>query len=622
MAQPADAALLAAYTIMIAAVSKATATNTTEANNLTPAFINNIPWPTGHSWDKAFFVIIAILETSRLLMPIAAICCSIAVTGLVLVLTTVAEWRNSRVFGLLYVPICIFAIPIAYVVLLALKRREHRKVLLRLLGVDSDYVGLFTHGFKLPGLLSRADSPFQFADHGNGASRPSKFQILFALMSWQEMLGCVGVVAWAVIAFTPETYVPGSSWPFVAVVHWLMMQAAFAWRTRGATALSMGIAVVAVFCAFFYFIGWWQRRRDLCAVAKLRGDSQHAVLDVVAVMQHLAPEGSDSAQTATEKMERVSRIWVGALQPPTIWERLRFPKPSSADCLYAASFMYGAFVSGIFEFLVEGGTPLYQFFQKQQALGAEWARRAFCLHPLAWLQVALLLFLVWLVVSLVTWRAQSAWMSKCNAVCWTLSLQYGRRADARLAREASAIMMRDYGNYPDLRSRFFTCVGVLWRLVIGASCGAVLLRMITHTTYLPGYAFPAYDGGPYTRFYCSGPCPVGQRTSDPAMEAFLRGCSVTNCAGTGSGVAGWWLGVQAAARVNILAARAWRLGGLDAVQVAMEALRAAVSPRALADTELEQRAIRTLRRLQETGLADVRWRIGGEWAMQEVWESR
>ncbi|KAG2498833.1 hypothetical protein HYH03_003026 [Edaphochlamys debaryana] len=105
----------------------------------------------------------------------------------------------------------------------------------------------------------------------------------------------------------------------------------------------------------------------------------------------------------------------------------------------------------------------------------------------------------------------------------------------------------------------------------------MMLRPSSVAAYgLPG-AFPDYGASSLTAAACpaallppTAASPRANMTTWAMGWAGVGGCDAAS--GPGSR---WWCEVSTGAKINLLAARAWRRGGMDGVQAALEALRAA-----------------------------------------------
>ncbi|KAG2498834.1 hypothetical protein HYH03_003027 [Edaphochlamys debaryana] len=169
-------------------------------------------------------------------------------------------------------------------------------------------------------------------------------------------------------------------------------------------------------------------------------------------------------------------------------------------------------------------------------------------------------------------RAQSAWRLTCLAAL-VLGLT--------LAGTARAVWNGATGPHAGHSSLWRGACGLgggLVKAALGIAVGASVAGMVMRPSYMASYGLDAAFGDYGAHARTNASCPkdlvtLKHHTQRDVVAWASRWEGVGGCDAASSNGALWWCEVATGAKVNLLAARAWRRGGMDGVQAALEALR-------------------------------------------------
>ncbi|KAG2498825.1 hypothetical protein HYH03_003018 [Edaphochlamys debaryana] len=562
---PATAALALTAVAALLLVAAAAGVASPELGVVPP----EVPWPPTHGFDFAFFCLVGWLGLLRLLLPIGTSIAGLPL--LALVMAVAGYWRavmaNVRLLA---------SIPVAFPSFLLSVRRTVRGAVVQHLKGER-YVSLATHWRRVPHLVKALRGR---GDVGVSGLRP---RVIFALVSSQELAVAFAALAWAVGAFVPGSF---SRMPCLDVWGWLWMQVDVVWVWPDVRRSALQALIMAAGSAYglVLFRDYCFRCRDLREVESVR-----ECMDEEGDMpfpEHLGPEPAD-ADAMDRYVERARFVWRLAANPPGIWERIRLARPTFKELRFLAAVLYGFVTLGAADWLAQPGSDLYDILTFFNAAVAAWwgAIRSWSFETLAVTLVAM-----GVVSALVAFKNASeleSWDEHYAYACYLYGDKYhGYRATSRRL-----------GPRPTVLRTVRTWIGPMGRILLGVIWGAFLASMLLRPSSFAVYGQPE-------KFQQRGASAIPVATCPAALlppTASSPRANVTAWAMGWAGVGGcdaasgfgsrWWCEVATGAKINLLAARAWRQGGMDGTQAALEALRAArCSGNALRQTHKDLRA--------------------------------
>ncbi|KAG2438705.1 hypothetical protein HXX76_005251 [Chlamydomonas incerta] len=502
------------------------------------------------------------------------------------------------------------------------------------------------------------------------------FTYTCSLMAWYELAVPGLLAAWVLLSLTPEVLSGRVGWPFVDVVAWWWMQADFVWRLKWDILKQMTGAVCSAFVISPLFVGWLDDLFDIRATARAR-KVKPAMSDewMPPRPSHLMIYASDSENTVTLKDRRYMKLFITLMQQPTLWERIGLPAPTWTRMLVLVAVVYGGLAyGGLADVLAEPGTKLYIGLAWPRLALRHWRLQLWARDPGAWGLTGIAAVVAIGVAAALTSSAQKRWF---NTYMDTLAREMMVSGATRPTRhsEAVATSMASavHGDVPSTLARLINWGYYLFRFYLGMCGGALLVGWLLFGGNLPAYGLYSYRGytGYSGHWLVRPPPPIcmalhnvsdngsssggggrgGGTSTTPAagMEAVLDGlvftltpqllAAVKEVAGQDGGIGGWWRQLQLASNINLLAVRAHRSRGLNGVQAALEAVRAAreLSPFLLSAGQVPEKlvqayesAVRVLHayplhhavtKADAAQYADVHWAIGSSvWSLGLAWE--
>ncbi|KAG2498824.1 hypothetical protein HYH03_003017 [Edaphochlamys debaryana] len=608
---------------------------------------------------------VALMERCRVLVPLSALGTAVGMLGLsIFVVRTYQDIKFPLRFAIDGVG-ALVVVSLALVVFIRLIRTQVRGAIVYHLQAEGiRLVCLCTQWRRLPELVTVLRKRPDLNMPGVRA------QALLALLSWQELVVVLGAFTWAGVAFVPGLF---SCLPFLDVWGWWLLQAGLAWRDLWGL---LGQVVLITFAALYGFVmvfDYCKRINDQRAVAYCRPRMPGRVPvddDEGPRVMPFPPQIGRATDTDDEDTwaKRIEAIWARAMQPPDRWERLGLPCPNYFELHGLATVTFGFVTWGAADWLAEPGSTLHAVLSAPSTGLAAWwgAIRSWSPEALGLTVAALVLF--YIIVAGYTASADKEWLQTYEHYCWEYRASVGRKADFNP--HAWNATVQDLGSRP---KQLHTAAEWLWeigRSVLGIAWGSAIAAALLKPAHIAAYGLPGSYGDLGARSLTSAACPKSWRISSTGTHP----ANVTTWAAGWLGVGGcdaasgfgsrWWCEVATGAKVNLLAARAWRRGGMDGTQAALEALRAArcsgeavlrrrreveqstaaqlqedwgTAPSA---EELREATLSALERegsadapakslwtaltalsgIANEGMAELPWTLNGDWALGLAWE--
>lgn len=290
------------------------------------------------------------------------------------------------------------------------------------------------------------------------------------------------------------------------------------------------------------------------------------------------------------------------MQPPKLWERVGLPAPTWQQVVCLIAVVSGGLAyGGLTDVLAEPGTRLYTGLAWPRLALRYWRQQLRAGDPGTLGLTLIAAAAVICVAAMLTSSARKCWY---NTYMDTLAREMVMSGAMRPTRSceavASSVATAVHGDCPSTFVRLLDWGFQLFRFYLGMCGGALLVGWLLFGGSVPAYGLPSFRGytGYSGQWIVRPPPPIclallnvsGSNNSSvggaytPA-EAVLDGvtyaltpqlvAAVKEVADLGGGFGGWWQRLQLASRINLLAVRTFRSRGLDGVQAALEALRAA-----------------------------------------------
>ncbi|PNW75526.1 hypothetical protein CHLRE_12g530250v5 [Chlamydomonas reinhardtii] len=577
-----------------------------------PAPLSALPnlLPRGHPWDVPFFLAISGLQYCRLAwaLGMAALAATVCYAGLIMIAAfmegrSVATALTTAPFWLLFQQL---------VRPYDLRQRQRAQLHRDLCALATEagdydlagqpslsacslrdrwrYRAALLQGLRVAGLCRNSWDAFTHT---------------CSLMAWNE-LAVPGLLAgWVLLSLTPEMLSGRVGWPFVDVAWWWWMQAAFAWRLKWSIFKQLVGTTCACFSIFPVLASWLSALYDIRATARARkakvaargGDEWMPPRP-----SHLSMYEHDSDSVARDKDRRYMALYLTLMQPPKLWERVGLPAPTWQQVVCLIAVVSGGLAyGGLTDVLAEPGTRLYTGLAWPRLALRYWRQQLRAGDPGTLGLTLIAAAAVICVAAMLTSSARKCWY---NTYMDTLAREMVMSGAMRPTRSceavASSVATAVHGDCPSTFVRLLDWGFQLFRFYLGMCGGALLVGWLLFGGSVPAYGLPSFRGytGYSGQWIVRPPPPIclallnvsGSNNSSvggaytPA-EAVLDGvtyaltpqlvAAVKEVADLGGGFGGWWQRLQLASRINLLAVRTFRSRGLDGVQAALEALRAA-----------------------------------------------